>query len=501
MPKKATTIREVDLRNFSGGINTRDAASELAEDEFPLSMNVTIDERGSVTKRLGYQRRFASAVGTGLVSNMFWWGSKGWLISQIGTGMHKDNAAAFHTWTTNARVGMCEFGGYLAMIHPVDGVRLYDGTTVTGPFTNAPVGNTIAAWQNKLWAAGDPGNPSRVRWSAAGTPGTWNVGDFNDLREKDSALITCLTGASGIDVSGRPGLLVFKQESSYRIYDSATGAYNTIDASMGCASNIGAVSVYGLTVVANTRGLFMTNGLEALTEVSGKVENFFHKDQINQSRPDLFAAGRYQDSLFFSFPRAGATANGIVLEFNPIAKWIVPHTNAASCYASILRDTNDLVMGSPSVNGMIYNSHKTGGDDGTAITSSFQGSWHEPSYGNKVRIRRMRVVGFGTFQISLYKDYETDASFATRTVDIDPNVAIYDVDLYDDPDSIYAPGFFHGHQDFWSIGVVRSFSIRVDETSTNTQSGLSIFGGATAPEKGAWTLSSVKLMEIPLGNV
>src|SRR6266498_1301827 len=99
-------LKDLEFRNFSGGLNTRDGASELAENEFPYSLNVTIDERGYLQKRLGYVDRYGSQIGSGLCSNLFYWATKGFVIAQVGAGLHKDGGAAFKTFTTPARCGM-----------------------------------------------------------------------------------------------------------------------------------------------------------------------------------------------------------------------------------------------------------------------------------------------------------------------------------------------------------------------------------------------------------
>jgi hypothetical protein len=308
-----------------------------------------------------------------------------------------------------------------------------------------------------------------------------------------------LAGASGLDVSGRPGLLAFKEDSSYRIYDSSTGAYNTIDASIGCGSSIGAVSAYGRTYVASPRGIYYTNGVDPMVEASNKVENFFHKDNINQARSDLCAAGRHQDRLWFSYPGNAETQNTIAFELNPITGSIMAHTNAAQAYASMGRGDIDLIMGM--YNGFIFNSHKGGFDDGVAIASHLQTYWIEPSFGNKTRVRRARFVGFGEFDASLYKDYQSDQNLRTLHVDIEDTSSIYDdpASIYDDPASIYGPGRFQGFQDFYSIGTFRSFSMRISETSSLTQQSRPVLGGMTR-EIGAWSLSHINLMSIDLGN-
>lgn len=487
-------IKDIQFKTFKGGLNTRDQASELTSEEISDALNVTIDERGAATKRLGYERRFSTAIGASLVSNVFEWKSRGFVVTQEGPRMHIDDDAAFLTWSTSARVGMCEFLGNLVLIHPVDGVRAYDGTTVTGPFTNFPLGDTCAAWQGKCWFAGNPTNPSRVSFTNIGAM-TMDTDDWVDLREKDSAKVLCLSGAAGLDVAGRPGLLAFKEESAYRIYDSSTGAFNTIDASIGCGSNIGAISAYGRTYTIGPRGIYYTNGLDPMVEASAKIENLFTPAVINHDRHDLMCAGRYQDRLRFSMPASGETFNSISIELHPLSGWIMAHTDAASAYAST---DEDLIMGSPTAVGMVYNGYRTGSDDGVDIASYMQTHWIEPNFGNKTRIRRARFVGFGAFDASLYKDYESGQSLPTLSVDITPEAHQWDDGTQWNDGSLWGPVAFQDYADFWSIGTARSFSIRISETSDISLPGRNIIGQSTGVV-GAWTLAHVNLMTIDLG--
>lgn len=492
-------FKSLSLGPFPGGLNTRDNEGELSSEEIADALNVTIDERGAPVKRLGYQRRYVGAVGTGKVLNIFNWASRGFVIKQVGTGMHKDGAAAFHTWSTSARIGMCEFLGNLIMIHPVDGVRMYDGTTVTGPFANFPLGDTCAAWQNKCWFAGNPTNPARVSYTDIGAM-TMGVNNFNEIREKDTAKVTCLTGAAGLDISGRPGLLAFKGESAYRIYDSSNGAYNTIDASIGCGSNIGAVSAYGRTYVVNERGIYYTNGIDPMVEVSQKIENVFHSTRINQDRADLYCAGRYQDRLWFALPRAGDTFNSLAFELNPQSGWIMAHTMAGSVYCSKGRGATDMIMGSPTVDGMVYDTHRTGADDGAAIASYLQAAWIMPAFGNKVNLRRIRFIGAGAFTATVLKDFEAGVSLPSMTVDISSNDPLYDAVTSEyDTDDYYGPSGFQEKQDFYSIAKCFAFTIRIEETSTLTRAGRQLLSGGAESTLGAWSLSRALVWVIDLG--
>jgi hypothetical protein len=51
-----------EYRRFDGGLNLRDAPSELAENETPSCFNVTLDERGGVVARLGLTKLNGSSL-------------------------------------------------------------------------------------------------------------------------------------------------------------------------------------------------------------------------------------------------------------------------------------------------------------------------------------------------------------------------------------------------------------------------------------------------------
>lgn len=489
-------IKDVVFRDFGGGLNLRDWPSELSPNEFPLASNVTIDERGYVLKRLGYVDRYNAQIGSGLVSNIFYWATKDKVIQQIGSNLHADNGASFKTFTTADRCGMCEFAGNLFFTHPVDGAFVYDGTIVTA-VASAPKGNACATWQNRVWS-NDVVNPPRLWRSDVGTATAWTGTNFVDVREKDSSQITLITGAAGIDIAGRPGLLVFKADSAYRVNDSSSGAYTTIDPSIGCGSNIGGITAYGRTFVISTRGIYSTDGLQPMREDSLLLEPLFAKDKINQSRSDLYCAGRYQDRLYFSVPAVGQTANSIAIEFHPGAKWMVIHTNAASAYGPIGRSVTDLTFGSPTLQGRIYNHGSTGADAGTAITSQFQTHWAEPADGRKSRLRQARFTGRGTFSADILKDYYDSPSQAALPVNISPGGAVWDSTYtWDSPSSLWGPVYFQGFQDFFSLGVCRAVSIRISETSSTSIQGRTVAG--VPMETGAWTLSNIDLLTFDLG--
>src|SRR5262245_55031172 len=106
---------ELYIADFSGGLNVRDALTELASNETPDCMNIVLDERGGATKRLGYSKwnsvllpspptaGYESAVAGAIL----WY-------SQADGKLYRDLAGVLSnvkTFTPNGRVGMADFAG------------------------------------------------------------------------------------------------------------------------------------------------------------------------------------------------------------------------------------------------------------------------------------------------------------------------------------------------------------------------------------------------------
>jgi hypothetical protein len=490
---------EVKLEDFSGGLNIRDAANQLAANETPDCYNITLDERGGAGKRLGMIKYNGSPFQAALISNKFYWPSGQNEITQCGDKLYKDTGASFKTFTTTERCGMCDFKGLLIFIHPTDGLFKYDGTTVTA-IAAGPKGNTITSWQNKLWAAGDPtaGAKPRVYFCAAGDETSWPGTNFVDLREKDTEAVVCLTGASGIDVSGRPGLLAYKKRSLYRIFDSSTGAFQTLDTQIGAAGPLAVTNGYQRTVALGEKGIWWTDGVGPMRPASSKLDPLFAPAFINFAKLDLVAAGAKGTRMYFSLPRAGSTANDLELEYHPLQGWIVANSSAASCYATYGKDDEKLLVGSPTVNGQAYERFKGGSDDGAAITSRFQTRWVAPTSGHPCRIARVRISGRGTVPVDVLIDYSPN-TIENFVFVANAGGALYDAgsSLYDS--SVYAQQNFQDSQDFPLNDVINAISLVFRETSSVSATGQPILGSGAAPELGAWGAYQISFSYRPLG--
>ena len=489
---------ETQLTDFSGGWNIRDAAAQLAANESPDLYNCTLDERGGAGKRLGYSKYNGSIFQAALVTNTFYWPSGQNEITQCGAKLYKDTSTTeFKTFTTTERCGMCDFKGLLIFIHPTDGLFKYDGTTVTA-IAAGPKGSTITGWQNKLWASNDPAAKSRVYFCSAGDETTWPGTNFVDLREKDTEPVVGLAGAAGVDVSGRQGLLAFKRRSTYRIFDSSTGAFQTLDTQVGAASALAVTSGFQRSVALGEAGIFWTDGVGPMRPASSKLDPLFNPGQIAFSKLDLFCAGLKGDRMYFSLARAGSTANDLELEYHPLQGWIVPNSSAASCYATYGKDDQILYAGSPTVNGQVYKRLVGGADDGVAIASRFQTRWVQPTGGHPCRVGRVRGAFRGGFTVKVLLDFgpnfveSFDLAAPAGGALYDAGGSIYDTSTYTQPN-------FQDTQDFPLNDVCTAISLVISETSSTSSSGLQVLGAGAAPELGAWGLYALAISYRPLG--
>lgn len=512
------------LAGFSGGLNLRDAATELKPTESPNCWNVTLDERGGVAKRLGYQKWNASAVSnliedsyfSTLTGLLYWYSpADGKLYSDDGTG----TLTLRHTFNTAYSLSLVDFAGSVIAAHGKDGLfSSTDGTTftaVTATSGSAPTGFVVCVWQNKLWvvesvpASGTNLNSNRIAFCAPGDFTKWASADGGgtiDIREKDDEPVICLVGGPGNDLQSQPGLFIFKTDSTYRLFDSTTGAYMTVDPMVGAASKKSVVGLFGELFILSRRGLYATKKLSALVPIAEQLYPLFDPSQLADRTMPNWCAGYKGDRVYFSMATAaagsGTGANDLAIEYAPLYGWAVVGSNAMACYQSLTAsgsalaslsstvDEETLLGASPSVAGQVYELNKTGADDGSSIQSWFETRWFEVSNGHQARLNQMRTLCRGSFTMTTWTDFASveDTSALASTQSVSTTAGLVEDYVTSHP---------------YRVG--RAFKIRVDETSTSTFSNAQFFpqvGGTDSgdgPVSGAWALYAVDAQFAPLG--
>jgi len=508
-PQRTRVVRDrgflsLNLVDFSGGVNLRDALTELGLNESPSLWNVTVNERGGIEKRLGYVKWNASTIPNPVTRSYYsrvadlllhYSQADGKLYSDPGTGV----LTLRRTWTAGFQADVVDFAGKVYAIHPTDGLYTSTNgvtwTAVTATSGTTPHGSLIAVWQNKLWT-NDSAVATRLNFSAAGDATKWDPADgagSNDIREgrDGEAPLVALFGATGVDYQTNPSLLVFKQRSCHRVTDSSTGAYVTIDGATGAAGQNAAAAAYGRIYTVTAQGIFETDGLSPLIPVGDKLQKQFTPAAMDYTRESGFCVGSQTGRLYFSVCRQGATANDLCLEYNPLFKATTLRSDAAGVYVSYTKNADTLLGASPST-GQLYRMNSGGSDDSADIESWFSTKVLEPVSGRMSRLQHLRVLGRGTnLTVSILPDFQT--SGFEYTVTIVGEGFEWDSDGWDDPDVGWGEDIVEGYDDLWPRKVGRSFQIRVDEKSSLTGIAPPLPGEGVAQTVGAWALLGLEL--------
>lgn len=503
MVATAGRLSEGVARDFSGGPNLRDAASELAANEVLDSWNITYDERGGIASRLGFAKYNSTQFDVAkLVHNCYWSPLLGSLVTQCGAKLFLGTSNTSHkTFTTEALVTFAELNSLVFAAHPVDGIwSSPDGITWTvladadAPTTGV---TCLAVWQNKLFTGQADGT---VRWSAATDGLTWTSTDFNKLWEKDQTGIVALHVGSGQDITGQPGLLAFKNDSMYRISDSETGAYTTVDGSIGTAGPLAVIGVAGKVVFLSKKGIFWwREDQTGAVNASDQLLPLWDPSQINYTQQNLWCAGREGVKAIFSLTRASSTANDLALEYNPAQTWIAPRSDAMSCYTTSVGPAEQLYGGSPTVDGRVYTLNSGGTDDGNPIPWRLQTRWAALSQPFLAQLWQIILEGRGSGMMEIRRDYSASVGDSQPFSFLGDDQPLWDNVNWDEfawGDSVY-----QAIARFYSLGACRQFSLLFSGSATTTVTAPQLLGAGSTPTVGEFGLYGITWLFVPLGLV
>lgn len=435
------TIHRASLTDFGGGLNLRDALWTLAENESPDCINVTFDEQGGVVKRLGYRRTLwrtttdlASLSGTPSVLKGFMWSSSvssdPVLVAQVGRTVYIGTTLGWTThtnlWSTTAAADYAIFAGKLCAVHPADGVKTLDSHVAVSwnTIASSPKGRMCAVWDTKLWV-GDGGattNWARLTWSGIGDPTSWPAANYVDVFDLNGDSLTALAATEA-------ALVVFKSASTYRVYDSTTGANQVIDANVGCVGPHQVAQRENTVFVLSYDGIFATNGAGESKELSGKISNLFDpaisvnvaggSRSYNHQLNNLTSAamGWNQEKLVVSVDSGNAGANDLTLELHTRKGWIAAHDFGAAAFANIGPVASaaspapfplmGVAAGGVNVMDFFVGSKDNANRDdsgGSSIACWWRSRPFSLSPGHKVRLRQIVPEGRGSWTLGVWSD-------------------------------------------------------------------------------------------------
>lgn len=446
-----------NLTRFDGGLNLRDSLELLAPNETPDAVNMTLTTRGSAWVRNGCANAIALPGNSGAVAFIHYSAALDqFLCVRQDTGVPQ-NMNLFSrpgdlsgSWTSRGIVGaysgqatgqgaaFIDFPGNppkVVLVTPVlsgggvGGVFTWDGTTLTNVSTTVR-GSTIALWHDRAWVGCYPssdanGNPTSLFFSAIGDPATWSTTlQANQLREKDASQITAIGVIGG-------GLLAFKKRSAYRISDSNTGAYTTIDNAVGCIGPRAVVGLKGRLYSWAADGLYEFDGIGPGRNVGDKARPLFATDAAIAGGTPFIAGGRLEDRVLFAYPSSQGGNNDRLLEYSPDHGWLMKHELAAAGQnevSSFTSKENTLYAAVTDGDDLFKMFTETpGADDGTNFTSNIKIA--PINRGRLHRLQRVRVygkaasAGTNTKELRTYLDWSTavrdtfDITTAIETAD------------------------------------------------------------------------------------
>lgn len=243
----------IQINDFTGGLNYRADAYQLANNESPDLLNIDVDPRGGFSQRAGYTDYNSSAIGAIaadgflpsrafawdgnsrqlLVSanNKVFWSEDG-AFSDMGITVNASDGAQYASWH-NANVSyvyisagesndVAKWNGTVVSTLTASGIGRWQATNAAG--THAPRCEHITTHADRVWCAyvheydgaGHTSYPDRIRFSQTGMPESWRELDYIDV-------VGGGRGITGI-VSFGDQLLVFKPRAVFAIlgYDEDT---------------------------------------------------------------------------------------------------------------------------------------------------------------------------------------------------------------------------------------------------------------------------------------
>lgn len=538
------------FEDFSGGLNMRDSATELDDNETDACLNVVFDERGGVSARLGFLRINRRSPLPGPADYLEHSEVAGAVLAYLSTVEEPDPAdnhgslyasldggstwaSVFDEFTAGALGAIVDYNDGVVVVNTLDGVYVFPSdlgapTHDSGGEANMEEvrGSAIAVWQNKCWVTGDirhddSHSRARVAWSNAGTSKKWKISeDYVDIREVDDRICTAIGAGQGMDVTALPSLVVCKNRGYYRINDSQSGSYTTLSRDAGAASAQALASSLGRICSVNDLGVWVSDGTTEPARSSENLTPLFTTDGLNMARLGKATAGVHGDNIVFSLARAGSATPNLLIEYHPVQGWFTRHDFPLGPMALYRTGSVRKLIGCSPLAGNVFHCFTGNQDDGESYLCIWRTKRLRLNNGAQARLRRLRPWGRGRCTAKILTEFTygagdqilldfnaeshgaqwgTDrwgqavwgrpASEATLDVPLDQACLFFAVEI---SERVGVPtGARWGH-DLWGHSHWAS--------AVSSARGPRLLGDGLQPETGAFSLYSLRVDLVPLGN-
>jgi hypothetical protein len=429
---------------WDGGVNMRDAANKIAQNEARIMENGFIDELGAFTKRLGCQSLGTYGLASNRVLSATVFYRTGALAPQLvihttaGTLLYtNDPAANPQVWTqiatglsTTVPMSFETFKGTgvsvnkLYFCNGVDAYASWDGTTYA-TYPSAPKGRYLRLWKDTMWVSGVPGNQDRIYSSAPGDVESYPVANWVDIAVGDGDQVTALSTDGNY-------LIVFKRNRHMVVYDPVTYANRIVDMEKGCEGHFSVIQFGSGIYFLSRRGICQYLGDAPARFVSGKIEPLFDQAVINIGALSNVAAYTFGNRVGWCLPEVGSNVATLQVEYYPLIpdrSGVGPflfHRMPISTAVKYRSGTIEYMFGASTITNKVYRCFgPVGTDDGASFTALLEtGTYGQQAPLNTKYVRTMRFLGRGVITFQLKRNYDDNTIYRNFPVTLDPNAVV-----------------------------------------------------------------------------
>lgn len=489
-------FRLATLESFAGGLNLRADQFDLADNESPDMLNVSVDPRGGIAMRRGVDRRNPTAVSDDVkgIWGFHTDGATNQLMVNYGTAVAHSASGNFTALTnitartSGSRVYGATFNNvaygvsYDQVSFRWDGSTDADlGTTLDGSAGNMPKAQHIAVWNNFVWVGNtyESGDTKfRLRWSNLNDAEKWSASDFVDIDKGEHG--DYITGL----VPHGDRLVVFKNNSAYAVFgfDSDSFQVVTLSNSVGSVDLSSPVSTpYGVFTWHGHEGVYLYDG-ERFHWVFSKLQPAIDDGRITFTNPPQLAWANNRLYVSVDWTASGAATVRRTLVYDPSlgggGAWTTSDIDAGPLYAYRPPNSTPIVVAGCVTNtGSVIHidAEDTRVTDRyvsteTHIDSHFTTSWvtaKNPIV--KKRWGKARMVTLAkssiTLGVQVYRDFDKAQAYKTFDVEIAgrDSTSVWDIAQWNDGNwAADAEVTISDVKRLPTIGTAQAVSMRID---------------------------------------
>lgn len=437
--RRPEIYQPIPFTDFGGGLNLRDGPDVIQEREAVDLLNVEFTERGALRQRSGYAKFTAEAAPASYdsITPFYTSGGTKQLVANRGAVVEAIDASGGSVATTGTTSGPHHFTRFgqptaetLYIANGIDQVKKWDGTAFSSPASlSSRTEALIGQWptSNRLVLARSFTYPSRVWFSDAGDPETFDPDNFVDLTPGDGEEIMAIeTWRELLFVFKRSRFFVFYGESQDSSGDEVFDS-RPVDARYGCASSRAVATAPEGVYFLDRSGIYRTTG-EQPERVSDIVQPIFlgggsayyRGGVLTHAAIEDAAMVWFRDRIYLAFA-TGAT-NDRMLVFDPRYEWWslfdIPANGMCVFRAG---DVEELLFAYASGSNHIgrYDGSGHSSDDmtaagtgGDAIGARWRSGWFDYDDPSVKTIRESKLWGSGSFEVGISRDWQLQTPFS-----------------------------------------------------------------------------------------